>query len=74
MAKRPSKTKKAKAVEIELVPDAWPRFEKFIREIVKAGPQHRSSQSKKPVRATAGGRRRKPKYDKDGRLIRATAY
>jgi hypothetical protein len=27
--------------EIELVPDAWPRFEKFIREIAKAGPQHR---------------------------------
>jgi hypothetical protein len=24
--------------EIELVPDAWPRFEKFIREIVKTGP------------------------------------
>jgi hypothetical protein len=27
--------------DIELVPDAWPRFENFIKEIVKAGPQHR---------------------------------
>jgi hypothetical protein len=32
----------AKGEKIELVPDAWPRFEKFIREIAKAGPQHRS--------------------------------
>jgi hypothetical protein len=30
-----------RAGEIELVPDAWPRFERFIGEIVKAGPQHR---------------------------------
>jgi hypothetical protein len=34
--------------EIELVPDAWPRFEKFIREIGKAGPQHRVPSAKKP--------------------------
>jgi len=26
---------------IELVPDAWPRFERFITGIAKAGPQHR---------------------------------
>jgi hypothetical protein len=60
--------------DIELEPDAWPRFERFIREIVKAGPQHRPSQNEKLVRATAGARRRKPRYDKDGKLIRATAY
>jgi hypothetical protein len=24
------------------VPDAWPRFERFIRNIAKAGPQHRT--------------------------------
>ena len=33
-------TKKLKA-EIELEPDAWPRFERFIRDVAKAGPQHR---------------------------------
>jgi hypothetical protein len=36
-----SKKSGKKLDEVELVPDAWPRFEKFIREIVKAGPQHR---------------------------------
>jgi hypothetical protein len=28
--------------EIELVPDAWPRFERFIKQIAKAGPQHKA--------------------------------
>jgi hypothetical protein len=28
-----------KPSEVELVPDAWPRFERFIRDIAKAGPQ-----------------------------------
>jgi hypothetical protein len=38
--------------EIELVPDAWTRFEKFIREIVKAGPQHRKPIEKTKVKAS----------------------
>ncbi len=45
MAKTP-KVRPAKAErrpEIELVPDAWPRFERFIREIAKAGPQHKAA-------------------------------
>jgi hypothetical protein len=37
-AKKPN----PKIDEIELVPDAWPRFERFIKEIAKAGPQHRT--------------------------------
>jgi hypothetical protein len=40
-----AKRSKGKA-EIELVPDAWPRFEKFITEIVKAPPQHRTAAPK----------------------------
>jgi hypothetical protein len=32
--------------EIELVPDAWPRFERFIKQIAKAGPQHREKADK----------------------------
>lgn len=28
--------------EIELQPDAWPRFKQFILNIAKAGPQHRT--------------------------------
>jgi hypothetical protein len=39
--------------EIELVPDAWPRFEKFIREIAKAGPQHRVPTVKPKAKAKA---------------------
>jgi hypothetical protein len=37
-----AKTKKAALEAIELEPDAWPRFERFIRDIAKAGPQHRT--------------------------------
>ena len=32
---------RSKVKDIELHPDAWPRFERFIRDIAKAGPQHR---------------------------------
>jgi hypothetical protein len=32
-----------KTKSIELHPDAWPRFERFIRDIAKAGPQHRAA-------------------------------
>jgi hypothetical protein len=36
--------------EIELVPDAWERFERFIKQIAKAGPQHKmvAKKAKKP--------------------------
>jgi hypothetical protein len=27
--------------EIEFIPDAWPRFERFIKQVAKAGPQHK---------------------------------
>jgi hypothetical protein len=27
--------------QIELEPDAWERFERFIKGVAKAGPQHR---------------------------------
>ena len=40
MAKAP---KKEPSVEdVELVPDAWPRFEKFVRDIAKAKPKHKT--------------------------------
>ena len=42
----------SKKQDIELVPDAWPRFEKFIREIVKAGPQHRVPTAKPKAEAS----------------------
>ena len=37
--------RKAKETEIEIEPDAWPRFERFIKEAAKA-PQHRKSKPK----------------------------
>jgi hypothetical protein len=43
------KPKRRKPTEIELVPDAWPRFEQFVRDIAKAGPQHKAA-SKKPAK------------------------
>jgi hypothetical protein len=43
----------AKAHDIELVPDAWPRFERFIRDIAKAGPQHRPAKAGKPKASRA---------------------
>ena len=42
--KKPASRRRAgKAEEIELDPDVWPRFERFIRDIAKAGPEHRKS-------------------------------
>jgi hypothetical protein len=32
--------------ELKLLPDAWPRFERFIRDIAKAEPQHRKPKPK----------------------------
>jgi hypothetical protein len=52
--------KRAQAKEIELEPDAWPRFERFIRGIVKAGPQHRPPKPK----AKTGKSLKKTKGDK----------
>jgi hypothetical protein len=38
---------KPRTQEVELVPDAWRRFERFVRNIAKAGPQHRAAKPKK---------------------------
>jgi hypothetical protein len=43
------KTSKPKPIEVELEPDAWPRFERFIKQAAKAGPQHRAA--KKPSKS-----------------------
>jgi hypothetical protein len=32
--------------DVEFHPDAWPRFERFIRDVAKAGPQHRKPKVK----------------------------
>ena len=37
--------------EVELVPDAWPKFEGFIRHVAKAGPQHRPAKPHKPPKS-----------------------
>jgi len=49
MAKSPKKPTK-KPPEVELVPDAWGKFERFIKRVAKAGPQHRTKTkpSKRP--------------------------
>jgi len=40
------RTSKRTIPDIELEPDAWPRFERFTSVIAKAGPQHRRSVAK----------------------------
>ena len=44
--------------DIELHPDAWGRFERFMKRLVKAGPQHRA---KPKARPTSKGRGHKGK-------------
>lgn len=45
---------------IELEPDAWPRFERFIRQITKAGPQHRVSGKPKAKHARSSAQKKAP--------------
>ena len=48
-------SKKPQLKEGEFHPDAWARFEKFIRDVAKAGPQHRKPKTKarkSPVQRT----------------------
>ena len=39
-----------KGEEVELLPDAWERFERGIVEIAKAKPIHRPAKKKAPTR------------------------
>jgi hypothetical protein len=48
------KAKSPKSEEIEFHPDAWERFEKFVKQIAKAGPQHRPT--KKPADGVLEGK------------------
>jgi hypothetical protein len=56
--------KLSKPKNIELMPDAWPRFERFIRDIAKAGPQHRKA---KP----SGKKAKSPRKRKGGKTLGA---
>jgi hypothetical protein len=47
MAKpRKDQDEKELDVRVDLVPDAWTRFERFVQDIAKAGPQHRVAKHK----------------------------
>lgn len=37
----------AKGEEVELLPDAWERFERAVKMIAKAKPKHRPAKAKK---------------------------
>jgi hypothetical protein len=43
--------------DLELVPDAWPRFERFIKQIAKVGPAHR--EDRKPVKKKSKAKKSK---------------
>jgi hypothetical protein len=53
-------TTKAKT-EVELHPDAWERFERALKAVAKAPPQHRVKE--KPKAKKAAGKRRRAKAD-----------
>jgi len=53
------KSPKKVLTDIELVPDAWAKFERFVKAIVRAGPQHRAPKSK--TRPASKGRVHKGK-------------
>ena len=48
----PKRTPKDETPDLELDPDAWPRFEKLVKAAAKLGPQPRAKQ-KKPESAKA---------------------
>jgi hypothetical protein len=47
MSEKAKPKPKQSTPEIELEPDAWERFERFIKKAAKGGPQHRHSGSTK---------------------------
>jgi hypothetical protein len=53
---------KAPHQENDFRPDAWARFERFIRDVAKAGPQHRttSKAKAKPKKTAANRKAKKP--------------
>jgi hypothetical protein len=55
--------KKAKP-EIELHEDAWPRFEQFVRDVARAGPQHRPAKAKPNTVREDGSPKAKAKRSK----------
>ena len=57
-------SKKPQLKEGEFHPDAWARFEKFIRDVAKAGPQHRKPKTK--ARKSPGGAAKKKAPPKRG--------
>jgi hypothetical protein len=58
-ASKATKPKRQQKAELELDPDAWPRFEQFIKDVVKAGSQHRVNPTK--TQTASKGRVRKGK-------------
>lgn len=62
MVEKSKSTGKAKD-NLEIVPDAWARFERAVDTVIKSGPQHRTANRQAKV-----AREPKPsKESKDGR-------
>jgi hypothetical protein len=43
--------------DIELLPGAWERFERFIKQIAKAGPQHKPAKKAKAKKKKSPAKR-----------------
>jgi hypothetical protein len=57
MASKPKSTGKAEG-DLEIVSDAWERFERAVDTVIKSGPKHRTKGVVKTrtKRTTAGGK------------------
>jgi hypothetical protein len=57
MEKKPKRTTTPAEEGIELAPDAWERFDEFVKRIAKAGPQHRPAKKDRAPSPAHGGKR-----------------
>jgi hypothetical protein len=58
MSNAPKKTEPLS--DIEVVPDAWERFERFATGLAKSPPQHREAKSKASAKRRSGAKAKRP--------------
>jgi hypothetical protein len=51
-----AKSAPKKMKEVELVPDAWQRFERAVDVVANSPPQHRTAKAKQPKRKVKPGK------------------
>jgi hypothetical protein len=49
---KPPKSKVAKVEDVELIPDAWPRFERLVKAAAKMGHRPHAEKEREPAKAS----------------------